>query len=217
MKTALTLALAVSLLAACDSDSSGSDAGSPGVDAFTPMIDSGPGTGIDSGPGTGIDSGPGTGVDSGPGTGVDSGPSTGADAGGGATIDGPDPRPGYVGCGEGTSCMNPQVCCVSLSGLACTAASACSGGLSAAGNCDGPEDCSGGQACCVAFSFTSESGTFCRDGGGCPSGENELCTRDADCSGSGATCVGCVAPGSSLVYGICTTDGSCPSPYSPAP
>lgn len=140
-----------------------------------------------------------------------------ADGGGGSTA-GADPRAGYIGCG-GTSCMSPEVCCVSLSGQTCGAASSCTGGFSAAGHCDGREDCSSGEACCVHFEmFDTMNGAFCRSGG-CPSGDNELCHSDADCSRAGDTCVACEPPTGGVldvVYGICSSDGTCPSPYTTA-
>ena len=77
-------------------------------------------------PAPGLDSGVGTEDDAGPGTVTDSGVSTGADSGPAMSASGADPRPGHVGCGD-VSCATPEVCCVSLSGQMCQAASSCSG------------------------------------------------------------------------------------------
>lgn len=219
---AILVNVSLSLLLFACSGSSGSDAGAPPPDGF----DAGP-TGADAGPpAPGVDAGPippldagGSGpFDAGGSPGTDAGGSTGTDAGGGGSAAGADPRPGYVGCGD-TSCMTPQVCCVGLSGAMCTASSGCSGGFSAAGTCDGPEDCGGGEACCVHFGmFDPMNGAFCRAGGGCPSGDNQLCHTNADC-GAGATCVACTPPTGGVLdvtYGICSADGRCPSPYTMA-
>lgn len=227
--TLLTLVFSlIPSLVACESDTrAGLDSGPtpPGSDAGSGGVDSGPPPGVDAatpndagpGGGGGADAGPGGGpTDAGPGGGggTDAGP-----GGGGMSAAGADPRPGYIGCGEGPSCMSPQVCCVGLSGAMCTGADGCSGGFSAAGSCDGPEDCGGSQACCVHFGmFDPENGAFCRDGGGCPSGDNQLCHSDADCGG-GATCVACSPPTGGVLdvtYGICSASGTCPSPYTSA-
>jgi len=209
-----TLLLAVAL-AGCDDGNTtpGRDAsGTPpsGEDASTPGTDAGsiptPDAGSTPTPDAGSTPTP------------DSGSTPEPDAGGGESTSGADPRAGYVGCGE-TSCESPQVCCVSLSGQMCTGGSDCSGGFSAAGHCDGREDCGGGEACCVHFGmFDPENGAFCRSGG-CPSDDNELCHTSAGCSG-GETCVSCVPPTGGVldvVYGICSSDGTCPSPYTMAP
>lgn len=210
--------LSLLLVAGCDGGSSQTvDAGripdrnvdsgspSPGIDSGTPM------PGVDAGPTP-------TAPDAGPRPTPDAGPPGAPDAGPPMSTSGADPRPGYIGCGD-TSCMSPQVCCVSLSGQTCGAASSCSGGFSAAGHCDGREDCGSGQACCVHFGmFDPNNGAFCRDGGGCPSGDNQLCHTNADC-GSGSTCVRCAPPTGGfldVVYGICSRDGRCPSPYTAA-
>ncbi|MBX3272327.1 MAG: hypothetical protein KF729_18860 [Sandaracinaceae bacterium] len=214
-------ALCALLLAfACDDSRPGTDAGAPppsGLDAGPTGVDAGPpAPGVDSGPIPQIDAGGSGTFDAGP-AGTDAGGSTGADGGGGGSVSGGDPRAGYVGCGM-TSCMAPQVCCVSLSGATCGAMASCSGGFSAPGTCDGPEDCSG-NACCVHFGmFDPNNGAFCR-AGGCPSGDNELCHGDSDCTG-GARCVACQPPTGGILdvtYGICSRDGRCPSPYTMAP
>lgn len=199
------------VLAGCD----GARDQAPDAARPTPPMD-GSQVGVDSGPRP-DDGGPPLGPDSGPPVIPDGGPAPTPD-GGAMSTSGADPRPGYVGCGS-ASCMSPQVCCVSLSGQTCTAASGCSGSFSAAGHCDGREDCGAGQACCVHFGmFDPNNGAFCRDGG-CPSGDNELCHTSADCTG-GATCVRCSPPTGGVldvVYGICSSDGRCPSPYTAAP
>jgi len=149
---------------------------------------------------------------------VDAGPGGGgADAGPLTSAAGADPRPDFIGCGD-MSCASPEICCVSLSGTMCTGADGCGGGFSAAGTCDGPEDCGGGQACCVHFGmFDPMNGAFCLDGG-CPADDNQLCHRDSDCGGG--TCVACAPPTGGVLdvtYGICSSDGRCPSPYTMAP
>lgn len=135
------------------------------------------------------------------------------DSGATAGTAGSDPRAGYIGCGD-VSCQAPDVCCVSQSGLAC--AGSCSGFLSASGTCDGTEDC-GGQACCVKFGFGGgPNGSFCR--ASCARGDHRLCHVDADCT-AGQTCERCAPPTGGiidLVYGVCSTGGRCPSPFSPA-
>ncbi len=202
---------ALALVACTESERLAGDSGlapGPGDASASPDTGTPPAPGLDSGVGTDDDAGPATVADSGVSTGADSGPAMSAS--------GADPRPGHVGCGD-VSCATPEVCCVSLSGQMCQAASSCSGGFSAAGHCDGREDCMGG-ACCVHFGmFDPMNGAFCRPGG-CPSGDSELCHTDADC-GSG-TCVRCVPPTGGVLdvtYGICSADGRCPSPYTMAP
>jgi len=220
----LVLGLIPSLVA-CESDiRAGFDSGPtpPGSDAGTGGVDAGPPLGVDAA--TPNDAGPGVpGADAGPGGGgTDAGPGGGgmdAGPGGGMRHRGLRSRAGYVGCGEGPSCMSPQVCCVGLSGAMCTGSDGCGGSLSAAGTCDGPEDCGSGQSCCVHFGmFDPMNGAFCRDGGSCPSGDNQLCHSSADCAG-GETCVACSPPTGGVLdvtYGICSASGTCPSPYTPA-
>jgi hypothetical protein len=148
------------------------------------------------------------------GTSSDASTSEGRDAG--TVAGGSDPRADKIGCGMSTSCTSPQVCCVSLSGLSCTEESGCTGSFSATGHCDGPEDCDSGNKCCLHFEmFSSEpNGAFCRSGD-CPMGDNELCHTESDCD-EGTPCVECKPPtGGTLdvTYGICSPDGTCPSPF----
>ncbi|HJL20575.1 MAG TPA: hypothetical protein RMH99_33270 [Sandaracinaceae bacterium LLY-WYZ-13_1] len=221
-RTHAMLALAASLaLAACDDRSGGPtrDAGGPpGADAG-PSAPPSTDAGTTDPPGTDATSdSPGADAGTTDPPGADAGTSDPPDGGPGESTSGADPRAGYVGCGE-TSCAAPQVCCVSLSGQTCTADTGCSGSFSAAGHCDGVEDCDGGESCCVHFGmFDPDNGASCRSGG-CPSGDSELCHSDADCTGS-ATCVRCEPPTGGVldvVYGICSRDGRCPSPYTMAP
>ncbi len=207
-------------LAGCGGDDrTGSGGSGSGHDSGvgSPGDAGGGGGGTDAG--GGADAGGGGGADAGGGGGTDAGGGAGTDAGTRESAAGADPRAGFVGCGD-TSCEWPEVCCVGLSGQMCTGASGCSGGFSAAGHCDGPEDCGSSESCCVHFEMfgSDPNGAFCRPGG-CPSGDDELCHDDSDCTG-GATCVACVPPTGGVidvVYGICSSGGTCPSPYTMAP
>jgi hypothetical protein len=117
-----------------------------------------------------------------------------------------DPNPDAVACAKATCQPSKgEVCCVSMFGMSCKLASAC-GGLAAPAHCDGPEDCPSGQHCCVGF----PSGAKC-DTNACSGQSQELCNYDQDCATK--HCTACKGPGSSLVYGLCTKDTSCPSPY----
>jgi len=117
-----------------------------------------------------------------------------------------DPDPDEVACGKVTCYPSKgEVCCVSMFGMSCKPASGCIG-LAAPAACDGPEDCPGGQHCCVGF----PSGATC-SAAACAGQSQELCNYNEDCATQ--QCTPCKGPGSSLVYGLCTTDTSCPSPY----
>jgi hypothetical protein len=117
-----------------------------------------------------------------------------------------DPNPDAVACAKATCHPSKgEVCCVSMFGMSCKLASAC-GGLAAPAHCDGPEDCPSGQHCCVGF----PSGAKC-DTNACSGQSQELCNYDQDCATK--HCTACKGPGSSLVYGLCTTGTKCPSPY----
>jgi hypothetical protein len=188
-------AICVAIIGGCgDGDGSGNDSGTPRTDSGSGADSVIPGTDV------GTDSavpGPDHGT-----TQTDSGTDT-------STRDPritSDPDPDEVACGSAT-CHPSQgeVCCVSMLGMTCKAASACTG-LAAPAACDGPEDCTGGQHCCVGF----PSGAKC-SADACSGQSQELCNYDADCATQ--HCTACKGPGSSLVYGLCTTGTSCPSPY----
>jgi hypothetical protein len=183
----------------------GTDAGS---DAGT---DAGHDAGQDAGGDAGQDAGQDAGVDAGQDAGVDAGTDAGVDAG---ADEGPgerdpritsDPDPDEVACGEETCIPSAgEVCCVSMSGMTCELEADCTG-FSAPASCDGPEDCPAGQHCCVGF----PAGARCIQDG-CTNNDQELCNYANDCEGY---CTACKGPGSDLVYGLCTQDDTCPSPY----
>jgi hypothetical protein len=199
----VTSAVALLLFVACGGGSSQDDAGTPGQQDSGAQQDGGQkdmGTGQLDGPQTDT----GTGQDDGGGVQQD---------GGGHTGTGHDPRivsdpdPNQVACGTAT-CIpaNGEVCCVTMAGMSCKASSACGGALSSPAACDGPEDCPTGQHCCVAF----PGGAHC-NAAACSGNAQELCYYDTDCATG--HCTACGAPGSSLIYGLCTAAGTCPSPY----
>jgi hypothetical protein len=171
----------------------------------------GSGGGVDSGASASIDGGGGSngGADAGGNNNNNAdagGNSGGADAGGSNTG---EPIAGEVICGS-ASCdvTGDNVCCVSISGSQCTPADQCGGGFSASQHCDGPEDCSGGKRCCAVFSFSGESGSFCRDT--CDTNtagdEAELCHNNAQCPDSGDMCRTCEFPGAPPTNACAGTD-----------
>jgi hypothetical protein len=179
-------------------DGSSSDSSPPGNDLGPPNPDAAPGTDVSV---PAPDAAPGT----------DGGTPPPTDLGADAPTHNPlitsDPDPDDVACG-GATCHPSQgeVCCVSMMlGMSCKPASACVG-LAAPAYCDGPEDCPGGQHCCVGF----PSGAKC-NATACSGTSQELCNFDQDCATQ--HCTPCKGPGSSLVYGLCTTGTTCPSPY----
>jgi len=170
----------------------GTDSGTPGTDASTPGRDAGT-------PGTDSAITP---TDSG--APVDAGTEDAHGARDPRITS--DPDPDEVACG-GATChpSSSEVCCVSLTGMTCKAAGSCTG-LAAPAACDGPEDCPSGQRCCVGFPAGASCGATA-----CTGTAQELCNYEEDCAGR--RCTPCSAPGSSLIYGLCTADSICPSPY----
>jgi len=207
-------------------DDGGADPGQDaGVDAGTDAgsdagTDAGQDAGYDAGTDAGYDAGTDAGHDAGYDAGTDAGTDAGYDAGYDAGVDAgadeepgerdpritSDPDPDEVAC-DGATCIPSQgeVCCVKMTGMECTSADACSGFASPA-SCDGPEDCPAGEHCCVGF----PAGARCI-ADGCTGSDQELCNYSNDCPG--AYCTACKGPGSDLVYGLCTPDDTCPSPY----
>ena len=128
----------------------------------------------------------------------------------------PSSTAGVVDCGDETCTLPGEVCCVSLSGLSCTAEGSCTGFGSAPGYCDGPDDCTAGDACCVTFSLGGRNGAYCEPG--CGDGSFYLCGSDSDCPTS-ETCIPCRPPTGGILdvtYDICSASPSCPTPFTDA-
>jgi hypothetical protein len=90
--------------------------------------------------------------------------------------------PNGVTCGSDT-CMSPEVCCLTPSGMTvstmCAASGSC-GNMSGELACDGPEDCVSASAgnCCATAKFSLGAG----DMGPMPEGADAVCGSDSDCA-----------------------------------
>jgi len=106
-----------------------------------------------------------------------------------------------IACGSQTCSPPGQVCCVTSSGLSCTAPNGCQGARIA---CSGPQDCSGGTpVCCGTLNGGTNSGTTCVANGACGSsttGGTVVCQSDGDCPNN-LTCQPLSVAG--LTLGIC--------------